>query len=306
VLKLIASGQLVLTDLGGQNKSTLLHVQRLVLGIKKLLYVLSMQGQTALLDAFQKSLQSQLSNEQASALVSKLPAALIMKISASWMPALSQEMKIYQAGKAVRTKIISTKSLSSTELPAEDWVSHGGWYAQDFSLYYRPAGHQDVFLKTLLDLSAVTKNTSAIIKQKAFEYLSYAKRSGQCIKCHSIDELDGKLVVNWKAKQHAQMTHQFNRFNHSSHFSLLTEKGCLSCHKLNETADTMKSFKKQNPFVFESNWQPIEKSRCVQCHNEAAGLDNCTLCHNYHVGESETVLPETGLSDAGKSKPTEK
>ena len=301
VLKLIASGQLSLADLDGQNKTTLLHVQRLVLGIKKLLFNLSAQGQTALLDAFRKSLHTQLNETQAAALVAKLPADLIMNVLASWMPTLSKEMAVYDAGKTVRTKAVSTRSLLSMELSAEDWVSHGGWYAQDFSLYYRPSGHRDAFLKVLLDLSATTKNTPDITKLKAFEYLSYAKRSGQCIKCHSVDEIGGKLYINWKAKQHEQIEHQFNRFNHSSHFSLLTEQGCLSCHQLNETADVIKSFKTHNPFVFESNWQPIQKSRCAQCHNEKTGLDNCTLCHNYHVGQAVTRLPETGLSNVGHS-----
>ena len=303
VLKLIASGQLVLSDLGDQNKATLLHVQRLVLGIKQLLFTLSIQGQAALLDAFKKSLHTQLNETQAAALVAKLPADLIMNVLASWMPALSKEMAVYDAGKAVRTKAVATRALLSTDLSAEDWVSHGGWYAQDFSLYYRPSGHQDAFLKAVLDLSAVTKNTNDVVKLKAFEYLSYVKRSGQCIKCHSIDEVDANISINWKAKQQGQIAHQFNRFNHSSHFSLLTDQGCLSCHQLNETADVIKSFKTHNPFVFESNWQSIEKSRCAQCHNEDTGLDNCTLCHNYHVGQTQTRLPETGLSNAGGLNP---
>ena len=302
VLGLIASGKLTLSDLSEQNKTTLLHVQRLVVAIKKFLFSVSVQGQDALVDVLKKSLHKSLGEIESSSLVAKLPAELIRSVLASWMPKLSKEMEIYNAGKVVRTTAIPTSAVENAELSAEDWVSHGGWYVQDFTLFYRPSGHNDALLKSLLELTAVPKNTHEVIKLKAFEYLSYEKRTGQCIKCHSIDEVDAQVTVNWKAKQYGQLAHQFNRFNHASHFSLLTEQGCLSCHQLNESADVMKSFKTRSPFVFESNWRAMEKSRCAQCHNEETGLDTCVLCHNYHVSQTQTRLPETGLLKADETQ----
>ena len=182
----------------------------------------------------------------------------------------------------------------------------GGWYREDFSLRYRPTGHGDQFLKAWLD---VTGGAGATPRKAAarqiFEELAAPNSPGVCTKCHSIDAgEDGKLAVNWQARRPVADEHPFTAFSHTSHFSLLDEKGCLTCHELNPQAKYLDAFKDRNPKKFISNFKPIERRICAECHTPAEAGDGCLNCHNYHVGNFPPAVASTPkmMSSMGNAK----
>ena len=188
----------------------------------------------------------------------------------------------------------------------ENWSAVGGWYREDFSLRYRPTGHGDQFLKAWLD---VTGGAGATPRKAAarqiFEELAAPNSPGVCTKCHSIDAgEDGKLAVNWQARRPVADEHPFTAFSHTSHFSLLDEKGCLTCHELNPQAKYLDAFKDRNPKKFISNFKPIERRICAECHTPAEAGDGCLNCHNYHVGNFPPAVASTPkmMSSMGNAK----
>jgi len=169
----------------------------------------------------------------------------------------------------------------------EEWGRLGGWYRDYFALLYRPGGHADRFLKAWLDLSggaAAGSNRpgpAAIMKQ-----LSAPDGPGKCTKCHSVDRMEsGSLRVNWHGRRGRAGHQSFTAFAHAPHFTLLTDdQGCSTCHAFDPDADYGASFDDRDPTTYASNFRPIERATCSQCHVESQAGAGCTQCHNYHVG----------------------
>ncbi len=168
----------------------------------------------------------------------------------------------------------------------EDWASAGGWYREGFSLRYRPSGHADTFIRSWLDISGqATTNLSKDSTVEIFENLSNAKSPGICSKCHSVDVIGtGLYKVNWESKRRIPNQQTFTAFSHVSHFTLLDERGCLTCHSLNLEAEFADGYKNSDPMTFSSNFNPVERTTCAACHTAAEAGDNCVTCHNYHIG----------------------
>lgn len=84
----------------------------------------------------------------------------------------------------------------------------GGWYRDDFSLMYRPAGHGDGFFRTWLDASGAAESGPA---RRLFTALTAPQAPGRCIKCHSVGgyrtgRSQGQLARR-PADQRAQAVH---------------------------------------------------------------------------------------------------
>ena len=60
-------------------------------------------------------------------------------------------------------------------------------------------------------------------------------------------------------------------------------------------ADYAAAFKGRDPSQFASNFKPLDIERCAACHVSEAAGDNCTMCHNYHVGDVATDMPGTRI-----------
>lgn len=201
----------------------------------------------------------------------------------------------------VAAKPVSAKP-AAPALPApaapEKWARDGGWYAtgSDYSLRYRPTGHGDPFLKAWQDYAASRASTPEL----RTDFASLGETSS-CLKCHSVDASPkGQIHVNWKSATTDPHEHKFTKFSHGTHFSLLSENGCQSCHKLNETATYKDAYKgNQNPAVFMSNFKKVSVNDCARCHTEQGAGNSCQLCHNYHIG---TFTPTT-TSGFTKTKP---
>jgi len=201
------------------------------------------------------------------------------------------------AGTETAAPAADAKKASLPEVDPEKWAVLGGWYRRDFTLYYKPVGHGDAFVKTWLDLSAAGYAAADRAAGRAvFDTLSNPEAPGRCAKCHSVDRVDGgAMQVNWVAKHPQPNVKAITRFSHSSHFSLLDDRGCMTCHKIDAGATYDKSYGDRDPFTFWSNFGAIKQETCAACHAAGKVADTCTTCHRYHVGTFATRAVPTAM-----------
>ena len=130
----------------------------------------------------------------------------------------------------------------------------------------------------------IAKGVENPLAKSTFEHLSSKDAQGLCTKCHSVDETrTGRRRINWAPASHRTKASRFTRFLHEPHFGVVGEKGCLTCHALADSQPTKSSYTSGDPTVFSSNFKAIDKKTCESCHNRASALQDCTICHNYHV-----------------------
>ncbi len=167
-------------------------------------------------------------------------------------------------------------------MPEEDRMRIGGWFREEFALFYRPTGHADSFLRAWLDASAQAPGEVA---RRVFAELSAPRALGKCGKCHSVDAAEnGALRVNWRASRPSPDVHRFTRFDHGPHLNAVGAGGCQDCHRPDRWADFMASFDDYDSQSFASNFAAIDKAVCAECHVSQAAGESCTSCHYYHVG----------------------
>lgn len=169
-----------------------------------------------------------------------------------------------------------------------------GWGADEFSLLYRAIGHADPVMKAWMDFAATApgKITGEEDRERALAMQAlFADRKtgpGACAKCHALEDVsisDGgeQLAFKWTYYRDEQRSQKF--FDHRPHLGLSgPETACESCHRLDAEADYAGSFEGFDPTLFISNFGSIERSGCVDCHNETGVREDCTLCHRYHDG----------------------
>jgi hypothetical protein len=83
----------------------------------------------------------------------------------------------------------------------------------------------------------------------------------------------------------------------SDDFSGEEVDGCRSCHVINPESDSAAAYESIVLANFDSDFHDLDKGRCSDCHTQEQALTDCTLCHNYHVGER-------GLSGIQASHPS--
>ena len=190
----------------------------------------------------------------------------------------------------------------SADIDAEAWAAHGGWYRQDFTIYYKPTGHADPFLRAWLDFSGkVTGARKDKAALEVFDLLTHKDAQGQCAKCHSIDQsTTGERHIEWGTSTVADKTRRLTTFAHEPHFGLLGKRGCLTCHKLNDAAKYQDAYKQFDPHNFASNFEPMKKAQCAKCHNKRAARQDCRACHTYHIGGVNSPVAITKVPGAGK------
>ena len=184
-----------------------------------------------------------------------------------------------------------------SDVDPESWAEYGGWYRQDYAIYYRPTGHKDKFIYSWLYLTgpqAQKGDTSAAAA--VFDYLTGKEAQGSCTKCHSVDELPGKgRVVNFSPRLVESKRERFTNFIHEPHFGILETRGCLTCHQLEKGRPYLKSYEQGNPQSLASNFGAVKKDLCKTCHASGLARQDCLLCHKYHVNEVITPIINTKI-----------
>ena len=179
----------------------------------------------------------------------------------------------------------------------ESWAEYGGWYRQDYAIFYRPIGHKDKFVYAWLFLTGPQAPKGDVSPAAAvFDTLTHKDAQGSCTKCHSVDDLKGKgRVVNFSPPSADTKLGRFTKFVHEPHFSIMDNRGCLTCHNLEKGRPYLKSYEQGNPQSFEPNFAMVKKDTCHTCHNGTKARQDCLLCHTYHVSGSITPIMQTKL-----------
>ena len=108
---------------------------------------------------------------------------------------------------------VSASEPVTPQISVEQWNKLGGWYRSEFALLYRPTGHSDQVMTSLISLSG-------LMSQQAFFQLTHEKAQGQCAKCHARTETEqGSLMLEWKQMVSTMPAQQLTRFRHAPHFA---------------------------------------------------------------------------------------
>ncbi len=184
-----------------------------------------------------------------------------------------------------------------SDVDPESWAEYGGWYRQDYAIFYRPTGHKDKFIYSWLFLTgpqAPKGDTSPAAA--VFDFLTSKDAQGSCTKCHSVDDIQGKgRVVNFSPPSVESKQGRFTNFIHEPHFGILENRGCLTCHNLEKGRPYLKSYEQGNPQNFVSNFGAVKKDLCQTCHTSSMARQDCLLCHKYHVNGVITPIMSTRI-----------
>jgi doubled CXXCH motif protein len=177
----------------------------------------------------------------------------------------------------------------------ESWAEYGGWYRQDYAIFYRPIGHKDKFIFSWLSLTGPhapvgDKSPAAAV----FDYLISKDAQGSCTKCHSVDEVPGKgRIVNFAPLKVEARAGRATHFIHEPHFGVLENRGCLTCHNIERGTPFLQSYEQGDPEIFASNFGAVSKELCQTCHTSGMARQDCLLCHKYHVNGVMTPIMNT-------------
>ena len=172
-----------------------------------------------------------------------------------------------------------------SDVDPESWAEYGGWYRQDYGIFYRPTGHKDKFIYSWLFLTGPRAPKGGASPTAAvFDFLTSKDAQGSCTKCHSVDDIQGKgRLVNFSQPSAETKRGSFTKFVHEPHFSTLENRGCLTCHNLEKGRPYLKSYEQGNPQIFASNFGGVKKDLCQTCHRSSMARQDCLECHKYHV-----------------------
>ena len=179
----------------------------------------------------------------------------------------------------------------------------GGWHADEdgLSLRYAPAGHGDGVAKSWINFALFS------MTEEDDDYANYAesmrqtllfnpipgKRFGACTKCHAILDDGGELIIEWRYRR--SEARRYTNYSHNVHFTIFNpegvsvmdpDRGCRTCHKINDEATYGEAFEQSDSHNFQSNFFPVSLDTCARCHDDEQAPQNCQLCHVYHLEPS--------------------
>lgn len=226
-----------------------------------------------------------------------------------------------EGGAKSRTPATPVISIES-DVDPESWAEYGGWYQQDFAIFYRPTGHKDKFIFTWLYLTGPqSRKGDKRAATAVFDYLTNKDAQGSCTKCHSVDDIQSKgRLVNFSPPTAANKQGRFTKFTHEPHFGIMDDRGCLTCHTLKketaaapsttdaakdagktdadkdkELSPYLRNYEQGNPRSVASNFASVKKDLCQSCHTANMARQDCLLCHSYHVNGVSTPIIDTKL-----------
>ena len=184
-----------------------------------------------------------------------------------------------------------------SDVDPESWAEYGGWYRQDYAIFYRPTGHKDKFIYSWLVLTGLQAPKGDTSPAAAvFDSLTAKDAQGSCTKCHSVDDIRGKgRLVNFSPRKVESKQGRFTNFVHEPHFGVMKDRGCLTCHSLAKGSPYLKSYEQSSPQNFASNFGAVKKELCQTCHTSSMARQDCLLCHKYHLNDVITPIMNTRI-----------
>ena len=300
-----------LLDLTDASEAQLAAVGRVAWAVKQLFLELQSDGHAALRARLEVGTRHPIDDARAAALLGQLPGEVIRAAIQTWLPDLEGDVA-RQGALAPRMPDEPDERADADELALdprrETWVSAGGWYRQDldFSIRYRPGGHADAFLHAWLDLAGqFSQATDTEPPGQIFALLSDPDAVGLCTKCHRVDaDPRSALLVNWKSNAGSVSADDVTTFAHATHFPMIGDRGCLTCHTLSrDNEDPPSTFDQRDRTSFVSQFRQMTLSTCTQCHTQRKASVQCLTCHYYHARASSIALPSAPLIDAADKDP---
>ncbi|RVU39547.1 hypothetical protein EOI86_10060 [Hwanghaeella grinnelliae] len=293
----IEEEDLDLFDLADIDEDGQKHIENLIWAYKTLIYDILTQGPEAIQERLSAASDADLNQKQVADLMAGLHIDAVSILQQRWFPNLFEEMEAHLDGTA---QPMPEDEGEEYELPdgmleEADWSEGGGWYVEYFTLNYKLTGHGDKFMRDWLRFAVVT-NQDEELGASLMDAIGTPKSPGGCVGCHSVDKTDGPGEVNWKSRQPNPSAVGFTDFFHAKHFALIGDKGCSTCHELNPEADYTAGFTDFDNSTFTSNFSPLSQKVCADCHTESVAGNDCTQCHNYHVGEFPPAAVDTKLT----------
>jgi hypothetical protein len=207
---------LAFTDASDLDEEGLEAAGKVIWGVKGLFYDLVSDGQPALQERLEAGIGRGLTAPEFALLTANLDIEAVAAAQREWFPNLAQEMRAYRAGNSAATELIGAES--------PDLETTVGWYRSGtFDLRYRPSGHQDPFLRNWLEVSTERNDAApAGVLEGLFANMAASSAEGGCVKCHSVDAVEGDFAVNWLQKRRDLDSRGANRFLHSPHMTALS------------------------------------------------------------------------------------
>ncbi len=168
---------------------------------------------------------------------------------------------------------VTETNQSPAPAQSSDWVAEGGWYQRNEGLYYRPAVHRDLFIKSWLELLAHDRDPKSLKK------LFSEKSPGACIKCHGVRESENGSQITWQPKT-KKTTHALTHFDHGPHVGG-SALACATCHITDPDSEFLDSFYTTDDKRL-SNFAPVNIDTCKGCHEPGGVRRSCLTCHAYH------------------------
>nr|WP_145448657.1 cytochrome c3 family protein [Gimesia panareensis]QDT26314.1 Doubled CXXCH motif [Gimesia panareensis] len=272
--------------------------------IRKLLYEVSIQGESALEQRLGKAGSAYL--QMKPSIVPTLKQAQLL-----WFPDLISEMEQSKTAQKQATPA-PTESQQKKQHFLPD--SSGGWSISnsDFAIRYRPLGHADPLIKAWLD-QAVQKDPRVLAQDQLWQIFSSptasgteatpgALASGRCLMCHTVDRnsQNGTARINWQPLKLTSAGEHFTRFSHRPHLAFGGRQNCETCHTLDPSGTDLTTVLQKHFFerdannifwkinddpdqVCTSGFQPVNRQSCVTCHNRTTKTQSCLQCHQYHA-----------------------
>lgn len=269
-----------------------LAAQQLAWAVKSLYSEIQNDGHEALISRLENILNRELSIAEKSSLMGALSPETIQNSITNWFPIIEEELEAYQSGEELPESPDEPDWLD-TNL---DWSSVGGWVTDGemYTVFYKPTGHEDAFMKTWIDISVelINQNNNEMAA-RSLTLLTNDDAPGKCLKCHHLSQNNlGQLSVQWEQVSFVHQKKQFTNFDHSPHIKSGQELSCSVCHEVNhELADAFETAslaRDQTPLL--SNFTSVSNKTCFECHNSQNAGDSCLQCHNYHIHSSEVKV----------------
>jgi hypothetical protein len=206
----------------------------------------------------------------------------------------------------------STPNESTTatiEYDARLHLPSGGWMIDEVreAIVYVPSGHGDLWMQAYAEwlLQDAANHDSAKDSQSVVS---------RCLECHrsplnrtSLPNSDLELSAAWQAPSVDPRVKKLTRFDHRPHLVLPDVRDCKQCHALNE--DSINDATIQSEKLVSTNadrdssvpefavshghsshdFKSISKQFCVNCHNSQTQVQSCTVCHSYHVTDTNST-----------------
>jgi hypothetical protein len=273
-------------DIDPDDAAQLAACATLAYATKKLLAELSSAGRGAMRERLKAALGRDVSDVEMELLLGGLPPDAVAGALREWFPAIKLSATNGRVPISGGNKLTPTAGTSDLKLdPAGTWTRDDA----TFSIRYEPASHADPVMASWLELLTQTTNLSnQPVASAMFAELTNPTAAGLCASCHSVErQADGQVAINWRANDRSKEPRSLTRFSHKPHLLLPQLADCTSCHAINDSAAATVLSGASSPAAFVSEFTPLSKQNCVQCHTQKGAGESCQQCHNYHVEHVE-------------------